>query len=292
MPSDLRAIFPTAFTNDIFLEIAMNNIPGMDVVRKFFDNPDFDGTERDVWDYGGTVSSYNYTADTGADYYIASNNAGDTQDTLIYILDEYKDAYAIIVKLQGQTPVKVNDLNNIFFSASKRVTPFKITRVWRVNNASYNPGVPFAGQVFVTEGNNFVGGVPQITDDVRAYVNDGNNSTLMSHYTVPNGHHALFYVGYMSITKKTSESSEIKVWSRDEGGVFILQEKLDTNSTGSGNTERFYNPPIFITPKTDLKFSGDATGACGVSGSYNLVVVKSEFVDKAVDALQAQATQK
>lgn len=262
----LRELFPTAVTNDITLEIALGNIPGFIFFRKFFENPDAGLSIADVWDYAGTEPLYTYTANTGADYYLCSSDNADVgQVVRVSLLDENFNPRTVFIPLQGHTPIKIN-------------TGFLCTRVYRLFNVT--PALT-AGTVYCVEGAAITSGVPDDTEDVRAVISIGSNITLMSHFTVPADYCALFTQGWASITKKQSVAAEVDIYLRTFGGSFGLITKQGCNTIGSTDINRSYQYPPGALPKSDLVFRASASAACGISGEYNLVIVKEEFINRA-----------
>lgn len=274
----LYDIFPTAQTDNFFHEVLLGNIPGHYGIRKFFNNPDMIADQTvDLWDFGVEEPNYTYTAATGADYYVCSDNNGDNQIIKISILDELFNPYSILVQMQGQTPVKVNNPNNQFLGRA-RAGDFKCTRVHRMENES---SINFAGQIYCVEGDAITNGVPDDNADVRAYVNNGNNLTLMSQFTIPAGFYgALVDIGY-SLTKKQTVAVDITYWERKFGKVFAIKDTTGLNTIGSGN--RFVAPVLEgrAEPKTDIVIRGNADAVCGAGGFYSIILVEARYVNQA-----------
>jgi len=280
----LERKFLNAVTDDLFIEIAKGNIPGHKGIRKFFNLPNADATERDIWSYGGTIAEYTYTANTGADYYICSSNNSDTQNVIIYLLDEDFDSIIVSVTLTGQTPIKINtvgttQITDMLTREKNKVisSTTKFTRVWRLfNNGTAN----FAGNIYVVEGNDITTGIPNDTADVRAYIALGsNNNTLMSHFTIPNDWYGMILGGRGSITLKNQQAADIRYESRAYGKVFRIQETYGLNSIGTGMSSIINCIPDLAPPKTDIKLRADAGGSCGVSGSYQLLLVHKNYAN-------------
>lgn len=288
----LKDTFKFTMTESLFLEAASMNIPGVSVQRKFFDNPNVDATVRDVWEYGGTLPIYNHTPNfgvaPGADYYLCSSDVDDEQLLEITIQDELGNEFTVNVTLQGQTPVKVNDLDNPFTSLNRRITPYKCTRVYRLENAAAEGG-DFEGTIYCVEGNSITNGVPDTAADVRAIVLNGNNKTLMSQYTIPNGFYGFFYIAATSITKKQSVVAELTLHARNLGLVYTIEDKYSLGSLGTSNTIRPLAIPQIIPPRTDIVLRATADAACGISGTYQILLIKEEFVGTALETMQKSA---
>lgn len=282
---DLNKYYLKAMSNDFLLEIAKGNIDGHAVFQDFYALLDADTTERDIWDYGGTVTSYTYTANTGADFYICSDDNNDTQPVLIYFLDQDFDVIICIVVLQGQTPVKINTVGRpqitevITKYKNKQITAStKCTRIYRAFNFG---AADFAGNIYITEGDDITIGVPNDPNNVRAYIPLGtNNTTLLSHYTIPNEWYGMVLSGRGSITNKATVAADTKYFTRLYGKIFRIAETFGTNSQGTGLIEVQNYLPNLIPPKTDIKLRIDASGACAVSGSYLVLLVNQNFAYK------------
>jgi hypothetical protein len=249
------------------IENAKNNIDGHGYMRKFFEIPDTAlNTDQDIWDYASVEPLYTYTASSGADYYLFSSSAADTQIVVAYLLDDNFDLQQKVITLNGQTPVKVGG------------TTDKFTRIYRMFNAG---STNFVGNIFCTEGNSVTAGAPDNTADVRAYIAIGNNQTLMSHYTIPNGTYGALLSYSGSITSKAAAAASITAYARLEGSVFRVQDIVGINSAGSGFIQMRFETPIIIYPKTDIKLiSNCGTINTTISGAYFIVLFKTAEVNK------------
>lgn len=278
----LRDIFKSALTNDLLYEISLGNIPGCTLVRKFFENSELSTTPEELWEYGLVSPRYTYTANAGADYYIFSSDNADTQSVFVYILDEFKEQYIIKVNLQGQTPILVNSLENDFVLyyggvlGNKRITPFKCTRIWRMEN---HDTVDFAGNVFCTEGNDVTGGNPNNPDDVRAVVAAANNQTLMCQYTIPNQKVGLIVSSGVSISRIPASPSSVTVdiLIKEENEVFRVSDRLYLKSDGNSISFRELSSPLLLYPKTDITFIATSNNTVGLGGSFILILFDERY---------------
>jgi hypothetical protein len=267
-----------ASSNDLLLEIAKFNIDGHYPVKKFYEVPALGaGVNTDAWDFGATLQTYVYTANAGADFYVASNNAGDTQSADFYVLDELFNIRQINLTLAGTTPVKVNDVinNTVVIGAT---TAFKCTRIYRIANRGTTD---FAGTISCIEGNAFTDGVPDSNNDVRAVVLGSNNQTLMSHFTVPAGFHGqLMYID-SNVTRTTSATRlDVTFLKRQFGEVFRIQNLSGFLNTGSSKGFDKFILPDFIEPKSDIKIRFNSSAAStGADGFYILILIENKYVE-------------
>ena len=288
----LYDIFKTATTDDFLYEVSAGNIPGVFLINKFFRHPSLSTSVSEIWDYGGVEPNYTYTVDDGADYYLTSSNAVDNQLIDVYFLDEKKDRFYIArVKLNGTTPVKLNDIGKFqdnspefaFVTPWKISEPFKCTRVFRIKNRS---SVSFAGDIYCVDGAQTYGtpGIPDDTKSVRAYVNNGNNVTLMCQTPVPLNYHGFIFTEATSISRKTADSrASVTKWERIPGESFLRGIGVDVSTQATSYVKRDRQFPIKLEPGTDITYKGIASANCILEGDFSLLLVDSQFVDKASD---------
>ena len=117
-------------------------------------------------------------------------------------------------------------------------------------------------------------GVPSVTTNVRAYINDGNNQTLMCVYTIPSGYTGLFISGYVAFTKKTTEGASLSWRARPYGGVFQVKSVLYLLGSGSTSWNYHYGIPPALPEKTDIIIQVDEVGAndTAISGGFDIVL--------------------
>lgn len=254
----------TLSSDDYILEVIKGNAENHGIIRKFFQNPlTLADTDEEVWGYAPTEPNYTYTADSGADFYVFSSEATDTQIIYIHLLDTNFDIDHVAVQLAGQTPV--------------RVGAKKYTRVYRMFNLT---PVSFIGNIFCTEGDDVTGGAPNNSTDVRAYIFDGNNITLMCQYTTPNNIYGMLLGYTASITKKQAASADVSAWGRLYGTSFHIRELIGLNSTGSSYVNYAFPTPVFFPPKTDITIKANvSTAGASIVGSYSIVLVHESLVN-------------
>lgn len=230
-------------------------------INKFGYNPDIDTntTPEDVWSGGGV---YTFTADGGADYYISSSNAGDTQTVSIRILSE--DANGdwnqedLTVTLQGQTKTAITPA-----SGDKPV------RFYR----GYNTGTTdFAGNVYIYENDDLTAGVPDTATKVRGVIVAGENQTEMAIYTIPSGYKGYLWKGAISLTSTIRTASmQIARYARLHGGVFRVQGRISLDTGGSNWYQREYEAGLPSIPaKTDIKITVVEVSANAMAASAEL----------------------
>lgn len=108
-------------------------------------------------------------------------------------------------------------------------------------------------------------------------IQDGDNTSVSSSYTVPNGYTAFFIQGYASSNSKISGYMDFKLLTRRYGGVFIIKGRTVCNDTGSSWWVYQYQISSLIPQKTDFKMvaTGGANSMIGMCG-YELLLKKNE----------------
>jgi len=216
-------------------------IPNTEQEFKFGYNPDLAaGTEEDVWDFGGT-----YTFSTTADIdTISSSSAGDTQNVLVSGLDANYDLLTVPATLNGQ--------NKVTLSTS-------FLRVWRVMNVS---STDFAGSIYVYVNGAITAGIPDVDNTIRAYVENGNNQTLMMIYTIPRGYTGIIRRLFLSLGGRKTGFITVKYWARPFGMVFQIKGITDLAAAGTSTIQSRFQNALTFPAKTDFRVSatGDTLG--------------------------------
>ena len=238
------------------LLVNLGYIPRVTSIYKFGYNDDVDsGVEEDVWDYGG-MYTYSTTADIDS---ISSSSALDTQDILIYGLDANWEQVEQIVTLQGQTKVTLT-------------TP--LIRVWRMINIGTTN---LAGNVYLYVDGTISGGIPTIANTIRAFIEDGNNQTLMLLYTVPSGYTAHVRRVTASLGGLVAGYGTFKFWARPYGRVFSLNGIIDLDTDGVSVHEALFQEWLAFPEKTDFRVSCVVNANnMKVSGSADIYLTKNE----------------
>jgi len=248
------------------LEIAKGNIPGTTYVHKFGEAPDFDTSDLAVtiWDGAddGGLNEMQYNYSSGADIdAISSSDNGDTQDYEIQGLDVNWDLTVQTITAAGQTLTALD-------------TPLR--RVFRIKNKNATDN---AGTIYVYEDTDGeTNGVPDTLADVRAIIQPGNNQTLMSIYTVPNGKTAYMTNFWFSLEgAKKATPVDVKLRVKPIGGVFKIKFKADLIEDGTSYLYHHHDIPEKIEAKSDIEMRAAIVDAAitgqSVSAGFELIIV-------------------
>lgn len=240
----------TYITNkDFLLEVQKGNIPGHSFEQKFAENPDIDRIEEDIWDGGGDYGFYPSSAQAME---VLSDDANDTsagtglRTVKVYGLDSNFDLQEETATLDG---VSVVNLSNAYI------------RIYRMIGQTAGSGGKNAGEITCR----IQGG-----GTIAAIIKQGNNQTLMSQYTIPNGKSGYLYSGYATINKGGDAS--VKFWLRPEGGIFQLKQKINIYQS---TYIRPFVVPLKLDTKTDVKVTATTTNNnVSVQTGYDLLLVE------------------
>lgn len=241
---------------DFFLSIASGNEPGFSVLRKFGNNPDIDVVSgfEDI-----TECCPNYTYPTSAaTNYLSSSDAGDTQEITIVGLDANWNEQTVTQNVNGQTKTEIGS-----------------GKTWiRVYQAYNSNGTDITGDVYIYEDDTVTDGIPDTISKVKARINNGNNQSLMALYTVPNGKTGYIFQLKGSISSKKDVKSVMKLFIREFGKVFRVQDIFGLQGTGDSSTDRDYLGYIKCPAKTDIKISADTnTNDTAISASFEIILI-------------------
>ena len=110
----------------------------------------------------------------------------------------------------------------------------------------------------------------------QAIVQAGNNQTLMAIYTVPNGKTAYmssYYGDAVKVTNKTPNSVDFRLWVADIPNSITFQLK-HSRATAAGGFQHYFDPPLKITEKQDIKMTATPEGDdTSVHSGFNLTLV-------------------
>ena len=239
---------------DMLLEISKGTLSGHSHIHKFGENPDIDQTVEDIWNQGGT-----YTFMTVAStLYISSSAGGDNQVYEVQGLDADWNEQTVNVTANGNTFVAL--------AGTWR-------RVFRVINRGATDN---AGDIYISDNNTDAGGdgVPDTASNIKAKIDIGDNQTLMAIYTIPNGKTGYLCSWFASLSKKQAVSSIINLKVREEGGVFIVKERLAITSTGTSHMQHFISVPEEVPAKSDILITADSSANdVGISGGFDLILI-------------------
>jgi len=221
---------------------------------KFGYNPDLAaGTEEDLWDFGGT-----YTFSTSADIdSISSSSAADTQMVVLSGLDANYDLLTVYATLNGQ--------NKVSLSSS-------FLRLWRIMNIGTTD---FAGSIYAYVDGAITAGIPDVATTIRAYVEDGNNQTLMMIYTIPRGYTGIIRRLFLSLGGRKTGFITVKYWARSFGMVFQIKGVTDLAAAGTSTIQSRFQNALTFPAKTDFKVSatGDTLGLT-IAGDADILMCK------------------
>lgn len=234
------------------------------LVQKFGFNDAVADTEESIWE-GNDHSSgpVRCPLDTSAfTLYISSDNGADTEDMTVQGLDANWDSISVDVTLAGITFTQVGDDTN-----------------WMRVNRAFNAGTSdLVGVVYLhkdaTDGN--ADGIPDTpSTDIITIVNAGENQTLQSCFTVPDGVTALMTDWCYSLLGGSGATQDyiIRLRVTPESGVSQSRQKF--SNTEPDSLCRILNPPIVFSARdlievTAIRTTGNAAG--DVSGHYGLVL--------------------
>lgn len=241
--------------------VSLGKVPGVTYVRKFSYIPNLQATtgERGIWEFGSTTFgnvNYNYPPDyTAPINTISSSSTLDVGKILVIGLDILGNEVAQYPILNGQNKVTL---------------AVPLWRCFRMANVTANNlavrGSGYVGQVYVYEDTPIVAGVPTDKTKVRAFLNDGNNSTLMSMYTIPKGKVGIIVSSDVRLVQKGTGTAILRMYSRQYNGNFRV---LDIGALSASGTSvaTIANPiPSTLPEKSDILLTADVdTNGMGLS---------------------------
>jgi hypothetical protein len=254
----------TISDNSSGLAIAEGNVTDKDFIHKFGFAPDFDTTDGEVTVWDGAEDGvaweqmvYQYSTTADIDY--LSSNGSDYQPIQVDGLASDYSYTTQTITLQGTTPVSLTT---------------NLIRVFRLINMG---NVDLAGHVFCwVSGGGDTGGVPDVTTDIRAMIQPGNNQTEMAIFTVPVGEQGFMRDWFASAAGASRNSNYIiKLYARPFGQVFQLKHRSAISDTGSSYIQHKYEEPEVFEAKTDIEMTVEMTAAgatqAAISGGFDIV---------------------
>lgn len=241
-------------TPDFIMSASLGKIDGVSVMRKFAYLPNIQSTtgERDIWEFGSTAApganlDYTYPPDGQAPINrLSSSSVLDTGN--IYLEGLFADGSKSteVYELNGQSKVVINPLWRSYRLANRAVSV----------GADRSEG--FNGQIYVYEDTVITAGVPDDKTKVRAFLNNGNNSSLMSQYCTPKGMTGLFIEVEPRLVKKGAASIILKAYVRTFGEVFRLVDVGALSASGTSVFSAKNYIPIQLAEKSDVVFTADS----------------------------------
>lgn len=256
---------PVNVQNDAF-EIAKGNVSGTTVVYKFGEAGNIDIADGfvDVWDGANNITGLTktsmdqYTYSTTADIdSLVSSDAGDTVDIEVHGLDTSYNLVVQTVTLNGRTRVALGT---------------DLIRVYRMKNVGASV---LAGNVFCYVDGSLTAGVPNTEIDIRAIIQIGNEQTLMTLYTIPNGKTGYISNWYASLSQRKDQNSDVRMFFRTFGGVFQIKHASSLMATGTSHIQHAYVFPLSgLSGKTDITIRTDTSKNDGsVAAGFDVILV-------------------
>lgn len=261
---------------DFKLAVSMGLYPGYSVIDKFGENPSITTATdpEDVWEYGGL---YNYDANNTAPIqYLSSSDDDDSNVVTVQGLDIDGNAVSQDIALTGQTVANLT------------------TPLWRVFRMINNGATSLEGMVYCHTDPTPTTGVPAGVA-VRALIDDGNNQTLMSLYTIPLGKVGFLYRGELGIELEgnaaaLAEYARIFYESRRYGGAFTVKKSVSLFPGNIHQDPRSF--PDIIPALTDIKIKVTEVSAdMGVWATFDILLVDEDLLDPALLAAIGQPTE-
>lgn len=251
--------FPqNVYPEGLELAITEGRIKGYSVLDKFGLNPLVSvDTPADVWE-GKRIYTYD-SVGTAPIISISSSSANDSVPIKITGLDI--DGYEVnqTITLQGQT---------------RQALTAPLWRCYRMQNEGTKD---LEGTVYT-----YIGTTPPtaVTDTfVRAIIDNGNNQTLMSIYTVPKGKVGFLYRGEIGVLMDANPSNQQNFMkgyyqSRRYGKVFKVKKVISTMTAGNSNYKDKRSFPDVIPSLTDIKLTiVDVGENMGAWGTFDMLLI-------------------
>lgn len=244
------------------LAIAMGDVIGRSPYHKFGKAPDFDPTDGfvTVWDGAEDGSAheqmlyqYSTTADIDS---VSSSDAGDAVSMTVEGLDANWEYVTQSVTLNGQTRVALST---------------DLVRSFRMENTG---STDLAGTAYCYVNSSITLGVPDDSTQIRAIIDNGNNKTLMSLYTVPDGSTGCmrsWFAGTAGAVKTSVH--EIQIRARKFGSVFTVEHDTAIVANGTSHIHHPYVDCLLFEERTDIEIRMNTdTTASGVSAGFDFVL--------------------
>lgn len=248
---------------DFEFRVGLGMVQGWSNIRKFANRDDIDAADGfvDIWNYPGAD---NYTYSTTADIdRLVSSDVDDTQQVVLFGLDENWLEVSQTLTLTGQTPVEI---------------PIAYIRSFRMFNAG---SVDFEGEIYAYVDSTVEDGVPADATKVRMYIDSDDNQTLMSQYTIPADKTGVFVNFSVALSKDVATTSATVVGrARPFGGVFTTKTKFAISTTGTSQYVAFQRIPIRFPARTDMVFrSSVSANGTSIGVVYSMVLVDSTILE-------------
>lgn len=239
---------------ELEVAIAKGVVPGHRIMTKFAERQAVGVVEVDIWDSQALNLVYLSAAET---MFLASDDATDTNggsgawNVLVQGLDNDFNEIGEVVVLDGQTPVE---------------TVQEYIRVFRMSILTGGTDAQLNGILTCTA---------SVSDTLQASIIDGNNQTLMSHFTVPAGHMAM-------ITKVLTSSGEgkevtLKARTRDTQTPNAVFRVGRSTIVFQGNMRDRDIAPV--PEKYDIKVTAKSSAAgTKVDFTYRIILIEHAYL--------------
>lgn len=266
-PAGVFANISASLSNNLKVADAENNLAisrGLVVnhsaVHKFGRGANIDTVDGfvDLWDgseYDNALKTMTYSTTADIDR-LSSSSASDTVPIRVFGLDANWVEVEQLVTLTGQTPVALT-------------TP--LIRAFRmINEGTSN----LVGNVFCFVNAATTAGVPNTITNTRAMIINGNNQTLMTHYSVPAGKTAYLISWYAALSSRKLSINSLEMKARPFGKVFQLKHTSTLLSAGTSNVQHAFVIPQAFPEKTDFVMRADSDiNDSAVSAGFDLILI-------------------
>lgn len=262
------------FGDDFLLRVSMGLVPGFSSVDKFGENPviDTNTTPEDIVEFGG---EYIYDDNgTAPIKYISSSSTLDVGQIINVVgLD--------INGVEVSQEVTTNGQNNVSLS-----TP--LWRVYRMNNNSPS-GNDLNGILYCHIDPSPSSGVPA-AGNIRAIIDNGNNQTLMSVYTIPVGKVGFLFRGELGMSRSTSSGAvQAAYYSRRYGKNFNIKKRVNITNSGNSIYQDRRAFPDIVPGLTDIKLRVESVSAnnIGVFGTFDVLLAdEDKFTESYLELIE------
>ncbi len=247
--------------SDTTLEIARDNISGINFVHKFGRNPNIDnapGIFEVVWNGGGDYTGFDPIAPEIIEVFSsstadASAGIGARTLTLPRLLNgNYVMEDDVSITLNGTTSVYTT---GSYLRCSRAII-----------NTAGTSGVNIGAITIRQSGT---------TANIFAIMPGGYNQTMIGCDTIPSGTTGYMTSWFASLSAKKTGVSNIRLLFRPSGGVFNVKEEFAITTVGNSYVHRTYDvPKNILIAKTDIKVMSDSNvNDQGIAAGFDIIFV-------------------
>lgn len=242
------------------LNIACGCVPGHKHKRRFGKNPDVSITSFEtIWNGGNGYSGFNATA--AEPVTIMSTSTDDSimgiglqKVRLIGLGDDYTELVEE-VWLSGTTP---------------KLSTNSFVRLDTVVGISAGSTGNNIGTITIAQS--------ITTANVFGIIPPGYNTTMIAAYTIPAGKTGYLFSQSATISNKNAAVIDIRIKSRQYGGVFVVGGEAALNSAGTSFINLDFEVPISLPEKTDILIEAEASHSCAVSAFMDIILVDNDII--------------